>query len=253
MGKIRNRKPIDMMGFEFQTWKVIAKSEKKGSGNNTYWLCECSVCGKQKELCGTEIRLNRTGCCKHNQKILEKTQYLSTEKSVSNKIKNEVGNRYGKLLVKDLAYTKNSHAYWLCDCDCGKTTIVRGSALRQGSTLSCGCLVSQKEEEIVKILDANDVKYLRQFTFSDLKDARLLRFDFAILNKDNNLLGLIEYQGSQHYEEHSSFGDHEKLLLHDKMKKQYCEDNQIPLLELNKENDLEKDFFKWYQNIYQSC
>lgn len=29
MGQIRNRKPIDMMGYEFQTWKVIALSNKK--------------------------------------------------------------------------------------------------------------------------------------------------------------------------------------------------------------------------------
>jgi hypothetical protein len=34
MGKIRNRKPIDMLGYEFQTWKVIAISDKKSSGNN---------------------------------------------------------------------------------------------------------------------------------------------------------------------------------------------------------------------------
>lgn len=29
---------------------------------------------------------------------------------------------------------------WLCKCDCGKTSIVRGQFLKRGSTQSCGCL-----------------------------------------------------------------------------------------------------------------
>jgi len=30
----RNRKPINMIGYEFQTWKVISIADKKASGNN---------------------------------------------------------------------------------------------------------------------------------------------------------------------------------------------------------------------------
>lgn len=57
---------------------------------------------------------------------------------------NEIGNRYGRLLVLERA--KNNHrgeAQWLCQCDCGNQVIVKGVSLRTGHTRSCGCL--QKE------------------------------------------------------------------------------------------------------------
>lgn len=246
MGQIRNRKPINMIGYEFQTWRVIAQSDKKRNNNNTYWLCECQICGQQKELCGTEIRLNRTGACKHSPK---KINQLPKKRDNTHLIKNEVGNRYGKLVVKKFAYTKNSHAYWFCQCDCGKTTITKGNALRTGSVMSCGCLVSRKEEEIAEILDKYQIKYRRQFTFSDLKDIRLLRFDFAIFNPDDELLGLIEYQGSQHYDTDSAFNHQGKLLLHDNMKKEYCAKNNLQLLELNKTHCLEQELLQWYNQF----
>lgn len=248
MGKIRNRKPIDMLGYEFQTWKVIGISDKKSSGNNQYWLCECQRCGQQKELCGSEIRLNRTGVCKCHKKKDNNEQYYTTEESTSAKIKDEVGHKYGKLTVISFAYTKNSNAYWNCQCECGKTTVARGNALRTNSILSCGCLVSRKEEEISIILDSNHIDYKRQFTFSDLRDKGLLRFDFAIF-KEGVLLGLIEYQGSQHYELNASFSNNGLLQLHDDMKKEYCREHNISLLELNKDNDLEKDLLSWLNQI----
>lgn len=53
----------------------------------------------------------------------------------------EIGNRYGKLLVMDRAgITRHRQATWLCKCDCGNETVTTGSNLRNGSTKSCGCL-----------------------------------------------------------------------------------------------------------------
>lgn len=37
------------------------------------------------------------------------------------------------------ANTNDSHAYWLCRCECGKIISTRGSSLRTGKTTSCGC------------------------------------------------------------------------------------------------------------------
>ena len=194
MGQIRNRKYIDMIGYEFQTWKVIALSNKKSKSNNLYWTCECQICHNVKDLCGSEIRLGRTGECRH--KSLKISPFYQTTKSASNKIINEVGHRYGKLVVESFAFTKNSTAYWNCRCDCGHTIIARGNALRQGQVHSCGCLNSWKEEEIVLFLDKEGISYKREFTFEDLRNVRPLRFDFAVFNKTGKLLGLIEYQGT---------------------------------------------------------
>lgn len=60
----------------------------------------------------------------------------------------ETGKTYGRLTVVERYvptaenwYLNTSHAaLWLCECRCGNTTIVQGSALRRGATKSCGCL-----------------------------------------------------------------------------------------------------------------
>lgn len=53
---------------------------------------------------------------------------------------NEIGNRYGRLTVIERADNIGPYAAWKCSCDCGGETIVRGQALRSGTTKSCGCI-----------------------------------------------------------------------------------------------------------------
>lgn len=56
-------------------------------------------------------------------------------------IKNEIGNRYGRLFVsKDAGCDTHGNRRWLCICDCGTEKIVAGMNLRKGLTKSCGCL-----------------------------------------------------------------------------------------------------------------
>lgn len=58
------------------------------------------------------------------------------------------GNRYGRLVVLERNGSVNGgQAKWLCQCDCGKQTTVRGQLLRNGHTQSCGCLASEKKAE----------------------------------------------------------------------------------------------------------
>ena len=52
--------------------------------------------------------------------------------------KDEVGNRYYSLMVIDRVESVNGYARFLCKCDCGNESIVRGSDLRSGNTKSCG-------------------------------------------------------------------------------------------------------------------
>lgn len=55
-------------------------------------------------------------------------------------MKNEIGNRYGKLTVVAFDHiSKSKNAYWKCVCDCGLTTVTSGTYLRKGHTTSCGC------------------------------------------------------------------------------------------------------------------
>ena len=55
-----------------------------------------------------------------------------------------IGKRFGQLVVvKESLTRKNATVYWICKCDCGNVTKpIKGTALRDGTTQSCGCLVS---------------------------------------------------------------------------------------------------------------
>lgn len=55
------------------------------------------------------------------------------------KVKNEIGNKYGRLTVLSRDCKKNGKIYWNCMCDCGKTISTRGTSLRSGVTTSCNC------------------------------------------------------------------------------------------------------------------
>lgn len=156
------------------------------------------------------------------------------------KIKDITGEKYNKLTaIKYIGKTKNGSAIWLWKCDCGNEKEIIANSVKTGNTKSCGHILSFKEEEIEKILKKNNIKFKRQFSFSDLRDKQPLKFDFAIF-KNNNLLFLIEYNGEQHYDKTSYYYSN-ILEKHDKMKIDYCGQNKIKLLILDKNSNLEKD------------
>lgn len=80
------------------------------------------------------------------------------------RIKDLTGQRFGRLVVVELApfRSKNSRAIWRCSCDCGNTIYTLSSSLVSGNTKSCGCLSKEKlssfnnsrREEIKKMRDA---------------------------------------------------------------------------------------------------
>lgn len=73
-------------------------------------------------------------------------------------MKNEIGNKYGRLTVIRRAteeeYPRGSgkHIMWYCKCDCGEYTFAQSSSLRNGEKVSCGCLNKEKAVELAKKL-----------------------------------------------------------------------------------------------------
>lgn len=71
-----------------------------------------------------------------------------------------VGQKYGKLVVikqHDFEILTNGHrvARYLCNCECGSQSITRITALKNGSTKSCGC--SRRESLLNKnVIDLTD-------------------------------------------------------------------------------------------------
>ena len=54
-------------------------------------------------------------------------------------MKDIANQRYGKLIALTQDGRLNGQIAWSCKCDCGRVVRVRGSSLRSGKTLSCGC------------------------------------------------------------------------------------------------------------------
>lgn len=72
-------------------------------------------------------------------------------------LKDMTNERIGRLLVVERAEnTEQGQAQWLCVCECGKTSVVRGGDLRNGKVLSCGCY---KIEQQTKHGNYNDKLY----------------------------------------------------------------------------------------------
>ena len=50
------------------------------------------------------------------------------------------GSKFGRLAVIERVYVEGSRrVHWLCECECGTKKVVRGSHLRAGKIVSCGC------------------------------------------------------------------------------------------------------------------
>ena len=107
------------------------------------------------------------------------------------------------------------------------------------------------EKLIDLYLSSNNIEFSREYKFPDCKYQKSLRFDFAI-HKNKQLQFLIEYQGIQHYEVRDVWekpnDDLATRQLRDKIKKDYCQNNNIPLLIIRYDEDVTLKLSEWIKN-----
>lgn len=124
-----------------------------------------------------------------------------------------------------------------CKCNICKTTWIAMLWNLKKGTGCPKCKQSHGEEKVENWLKENNVSYLREYRFSDCKYKRTLPFDFYL--PDYNLC--IEYQGKQHYKpctingmtkQQSEF-NFKLQKTKDRIKKQYCLNNNIAFLEIS--------------------
>lgn len=219
MGGLKNE-----IGNIYGYLTVVERAENTKDGR-AQWLCKCK-CGNNTVVLGKHLRSGNTKSCGCYQK--EKTA-----KSNMSRANNLIGKKFGKLTVlKENGFVKDNlgknHRIYECLCDCGNITYAQHQYLEFGDVTSCGCLRSKGEFQIEQLLKEHNINFQREFSFKDLKDLSLLRFDFAIFDCSNNLYCLIEFQGEQHYNTSNGYYN-ETIIKHDKMKIDYCEKNNIKL------------------------
>ena len=127
------------------------------------------------------------------------------------------GKTFGNLVVIKLDHkskntdTLRSQRYWMCQCKCGKTTIVRTALLTRGQTKSCGCKKFRRGKNHPNFRGVGD---LPAQVFSHIKHnaknrAKRIRFSVSIdeawklflkQNKKCALSGLVLTFQSKHSE-----------------------------------------------------
>lgn len=219
---------IDLVGMKFGRLTVVSAVYIDGFG--TMWNCDCD-CGGHTLVSGANLRSGITESC----------GCLHREMMTSKWSKDLTGQKFGKLTAlypSNKTSGERKRRMWHCICDCGNETDVVTDCLTSGSILSCGCVVtSYGEQQIDKMLRENNIDFLPQKTFSDLfgVDGGLLRYDFAILNSENCIERLIEFDGPQHDKPADFFGGqaaYDKLVEHDKRKNEYAFIHNIPLVRI---------------------
>lgn len=140
-----------------------------------------------------------------------------------------VGNEYTFLSP----YVKSKENMKVKHNTCGHEYEVSRSRFIAGSRCP-KCSSSKGEVKVREYLEKMGIGYTEQYYFNDLKKIEYLLFDFAIF-KDNVLIGLIEYDGEQHFEPIDYFGGIDKFNSqkeNDEMKNSYCKRNNIPLIRI---------------------
>lgn len=138
-------------------------------------------------------------------------------------------------------YTKSKENINVRHVKCGYEYSVRADNFLSGK--GCPkCKESYGEKRISDILKNNSIPFITQKRFDNCRNVKPLPFDFAIIEGDNVKL-LIEYNGEQHYKPVELFGgkqEFNKRKNNDKIKFDYCVDNNIELVYISYNDNIDE-------------
>lgn len=138
----------------------------------------------------------------------------------------------GKIELLSTYNTVNDRMTVRCNI-CNEVYSVGVSSILESG--SCGCVKCQSSigaSRVQTYLDNNNIKYIREYSFPDLKGIRnRLRFDFAVFYKER-LHCLIEYDGEFHFKEILTKEIFQRQKRMDAKKNEYCKKKNIKLLRI---------------------
>lgn len=227
----------DMAGQRFGRLLVLRYAGSKNG--KAAWYCKCD-CGNETIVTGDNLRQGITSSC----------GCLWHEKFTKARFQDLTGQHFGELTVIKRDETRpQGHqlpVYWICKCSCGKEISVLAENLRSGNSQSCGCKrKSHGENKIQDFLNKKKITFIKEYKFQDLKDTRALPFDFIIFENEKPKYA-IEFQGIQHFQPVDFFGGEKGFIeqqRRDNIKREYCKNNNIILIECNYDDadeDIEK-------------
>ena len=133
-GCLRKEKTIqppkrDLTGQRFGKLVVLRSMAERKNGY-IMWECKCD-CGNVVQVRSSKlISGDKMSCGCTTRELLIKSHTIDI-----------TGQRFGRLVaLKPTEERRRGLVVWECQCDCGKTVFLDGRALRNGKTVSCGCL-----------------------------------------------------------------------------------------------------------------
>jgi len=179
-----------------------------------------------------KIHLRGSGCpkCSKNNKM--------TTKDFIHKAKKIHGNRYDYSLV-DYKNTKTKVKIICPEHGIFEQRPNNHKDLKQGCPY---CNESHGEKEIASFLEKNKIIFIRQHKFNNCKNILPLPFDFYL--PELNIC--IEYDGGQHFRKHNIWGENKlkQTQKNDKIKNQYCKDNNIGLIRIKFDQNIKEQLIK---------
>jgi hypothetical protein len=213
--------------IRFSLNEFIKKSNEKHNNVYNYSLVDykkskdkvkiiCPIHGFFEQKASNHMRGDRCPSCTGNKRL--------TNDEFIIKAKETHGTRYDYKLVN---YTNNSSKISIIcrihgEFDQQPNNHINGNGCPK-------CKESKGEKEIRKFLIENSIEFISQYRFKYCRNILPLPFDFY-LPKYNTC---IEFQGRQHYVPVKIWGGLNAMLdiqKRDKIKMEYCRDNNIPLI-----------------------
>lgn len=165
---VRKAKREDLTGKVFGRLTVIAPAEDHITPSGIHlhmWLCRCE-CGNLTTVSSGNLRSGAVKSCGCLQR-----------ETVANQREDLTGQTFGQLTVlgpaEDYVAPDGQHrTQWLCQCSCGKQTIVASNRLKSGITKSCGHLNVERVKNEYNLSGDYGIGYTRKnepFWF-DLED-----------------------------------------------------------------------------------
>ncbi len=230
----KRRKSISQILIDLEAKQPTAKlissiSEIANTRSNITMICD--ICGYKwtASIMNLTKNNNTTGCpncakirvANSCRKTLEQ---LQKETSLIN------------TSVEPISDYINTHSPVLCRCKIHTNTTFYQipTTILNGANSCPKCTIFKHEKIMLDVLEKYHLKYTAQKTFEDCRDINKLPFD-AFLDNYNVA---IEYDGEGHYYPIPRYkGDDgiygfERTKLHDKIKNEYCKNNDITLIRI---------------------
>lgn len=207
-----------------KNYTLITKQEEIFR-NTTYIKYICPKHG-QHEMRAANL-INGKRCPECNTALYQKKYALSPDE-----VEKRFLNCGGKLLNKEDYINQTTKNLKVICNECGDTfkTSLRNFTQHGGQICSnCRKNESIGEIKIRQYLIKHKIEFIQEKWFDDCRDINPLPFDFYI----PSITACIEFDGRQHFEDTNYFSfSFEKTQLHDNIKNQYCEKNNINLIRI---------------------